>query len=381
MPEFLPTPQLPTGLAEETLRLAAQQGAANPWAALAQAVGTATQGLAEGARYRSQRGPILSPEQLDALGILPPTRAPGPALPGKPPPTMTPSAKTVFPQGAPMSLAENLLQRRVQLEKQQQVADLAGQKLEIPITDTTRALFKKAKMPLDPNATTVRHEEYEAAVKAAAGLGGGTNMGIKDLQFKDKRMTQLGEALDFSKQRAGAGATSKLAFDRAERLESLASAYKDGNLDSRQIEELAIGMNSMLSGAQTGAEAQVRALVPKTYRGDAQKIKEWLTNEPQGTQQQKFVERMLGSISREKATAADQMKRTRFQRISQYSDVEKNNPQEWENLLQSYEVDPAEYRAWKKGGHKKMSAVQGAEGAKGGGDALDALIDKHLGGP
>ncbi len=197
-----------------------------------------------------------------------------------------------------------------------------------------------------------------AITATGSGLHFDINQGEHADQFADKRFSLLGDALDPSKQKGGAFGTSKGIFDRAERLETLGNAYKSGNLDSRQVEELAIGLNSMLQGGNVGAAEQVKALVPSTIIGNGAKIAEWLTNAPQGTNQQAFVQRMLGSVSREKQTAADQIKRTQFQRIGRYADLESKNKDQFENTLQSAGVDPDEYRTWKKGGYKPMSAVQ-----------------------
>ncbi len=187
-------------------------------------------------------------------------------------------------------------------------------------------------------------------------------LGEKHSQFLDKRFTGLGEALDPSKGARGAFGIAKQSFDRAEKLESLASAFPSGNLDSRQIEELAIGMNSLLSGSNAGAASQVEALVPKTVMGDARKLKEWLTNEPTGTNQQAFVKRLLGTIEREKATVSDQMKRIKYERAGRYSDLEKTDQARFKNALEDADIDPDEYDKWRKGGKKAISAVQGAEG-------------------
>lgn len=192
----------------------------------------------------------------------------------------------------------------------------------------------------------------------------------------DARFIKLGEALDPSKQRQGSFGVSKQVFDRAERLESLASALPDGNLDRRQIEELAIGLNSMLSGANTGAQEQVKALVPQSIWGNAQKLTEFLTNNPTGTQQQAFVQRMLGSIAREKQTANSQMNRTRFSRIASYADLEKKNPDMFNEVLQSNGVDPLEYKAWKKGGFKAINAVT-APGEDGGNKPKTVIQNGH----
>lgn len=172
-----------------------------------------------------------------------------------------------------------------------------------------------------------------------------------------QRIAKMSEALDPSKQRQGAFGVSKQVFDRAERLQSLAGAFPDGNLDSRQIEELAIGLNSMLSGSNTGAQAQVASLVPKTIIGNATKLKEWLVNDPQGTSQQAFVQRMLGSVEREKQTASDQIKRTQLSRLTPFAGLEKDDPESFNATLQSFGIEPSEYQEFKKGGRKPASAV------------------------
>lgn len=182
--------------------------------------------------------------------------------------------------------------------------------------------------------------------------------------LNQQRLLKLSEVLDPSKQKTGAFGVSKGVFDRAERLQTLAEAYPNGNLDSRGIEELAIGLNSMLSGSNTGAQEQVKALVPRSARGNYQKFKEWLVNDPQGTNQQAFVQRMMGSVAREKETAAAQIKRTQLSRLAPFAGLEKDDPENFGATLQSYGIELGEYEAFKKGGRKPASAVvKGGEGA------------------
>lgn len=245
---------------------------------------------------------------------------------------------------------------------------------EPEIVGHVRAFLEKRKASDGLAADASRASTLEKTAKATKDIADANladrkpfdvQMSEKSNQFNTKRFTQLGDALDPSKARAGAFGTSKQVFDRAERLQTLAGAYKDNNLDSRQVEELAIGLNSMLSGSNVGAASQVEKLVPKSIMGDKQKLMEWLSNDPKGTNQQEFVKRMLGSIDREKSTAADQIKRTQFERIGRYGDLEKADADEFHNVLQSAGVDPGEYQAFKKGGYKKTSAVQAAEGVSG----------------
>ncbi len=186
--------------------------------------------------------------------------------------------------------------------------------------------------------------------------GSGTGVSAVDKRFKD-----LDESIDPSRYRAGAFGVSKQRFDRAENLQSLASAFPDGNLDSRQIEEMAIGLNALLSGSNTGAQQQVKALVPQSVWGNSNKLAEFLSSDPRGTGQQEFVKRLLGTIDREKETAQTQIQRTQFSRIARNADLEKVDPEKFNEILQSHEVDPAEYKRWKKNGFKAISAVVTSE--------------------
>jgi len=79
--------------------------------------------------------------------------------------------------------------------------------------------------------------------------------------------------------------------------------------------------------------------------------------------QKKFVDRIAGTIEREKNTMAEQMKRAQFARISAYSDLADVYPQRFNESLLSNNIDPEEYAAWKAGGSKTISAVQKPEGS------------------
>jgi hypothetical protein len=221
-----------------------------------------------------------------------------------------------------------------------------------------------ADLTLDTRKQT-EEERHNKAMEARSREGNAIALGEKETQFHDKRFAEFSKAIDPSGQVRGPLGVSKQVFDRAERLESLASALPDGNLDSRQVEELAIGLNAMLSGSNTGAQRQVEALVPRSVWGNVKKLTEFLVNNPQGTQQQAFVKRMLGSIAREKQTAADQINRTQFARIAGYSDLEKADPVRFGEVLQSQGVDPETYKQWKSSGFKSISAVQKPEGLSG----------------
>jgi hypothetical protein len=182
----------------------------------------------------------------------------------------------------------------------------------------------------------------------------------KEDQRLNDRASKLSDALDPSRLTRGPFSVSKSIMDRSDRLKTLdeyVNAYQQGNADSRQIEELAIGLNALLSGASQGAQHQVEALVPKSAIGNTKKMIEFLTNNPQGTNQQEFVKRMMGTVQNERNTAEAQIKKTRMQRIAQFEDVKEGDTNKFNNILQSWEIDPNEYDAWKASGFKKIEPV------------------------
>jgi hypothetical protein len=196
-------------------------------------------------------------------------------------------------------------------------------------------------------------------------------LGQKNDQRTADRLSKMSKDLDPSAMVRGAFSISKQVMDRADRLRTLddaITAYQNGNADSRQIEELAIGMNSLLSGSNTGAQEQVKMLVPKTAIGNASKMYEFLSGNPQGTNQKAFVDRMMQTVEREKQTAQNQINKTRFSRIAQYKDVEEKDPIGFNDVLRSWEINPDEYHAWKTAGYKqpdvaKMPGMAGAGGS------------------
>ena len=205
--------------------------------------------------------------------------------------------------------------------------------------------------------------------ETGAGTFEGTPFGATGQRFKaigqvksdPKAFERFNDALDPTKTVRSPLGIAKIAYDKAERLQSLSNAFPDGNLDSRQIEELAIGFNSLLQGGAGGggggsSEKIISALVPKSAVGNAMKLKEWLTNNPQGMQQQEFVKRMMGTVEREKATTAAQIKRVQFSRIAAFQGLEKKDPEQFGQVLMSWGVDPQEYQTWKDSGYKQADA-------------------------
>lgn len=202
MPEFIPSPQLPTGLAEKLLTL--QSSAGDPWAALAQNLG---QNVKEGvANYKARRDNApLTPQQTADISA------------GKVPTGLTRT------QGLDLA------------QKQAAAKATAGKQI-VPVTDAVREMYKQAGHELGPEDTQVSSREFNAFSKLAqssktftaatpellknypkiAQMGfkegepvpnrfiseqakPATGASLKDSQFKEKNWINLGKELDLPK--------------------------------------------------------------------------------------------------------------------------------------------------------------------------------------
>lgn len=183
-------------------------------------------------------------------------------------------------------------------------------------------------------------------------------LGMKEDQFKTRILQKMGDDLDPSKNVRNPYGVAQLGLSRAERIEGLVSQYKDLNLDRRETEELAIGLNSMLQGSNQSARNQVMSLVPSSARGTVSKLTEWLVNEPQGLNQQKFVQRMLDDVRREKQVFQGQVMKFARSKVAKYKSLIEKYPEETSDILRSFNVDPEAYAKWKDSGFKDQPPIE-----------------------
>lgn len=111
------------------------------------------------------------------------------------------------------------------------------------------------------------------------------------------------------------------------------------DLTEQEIHELATGFNRMLSGG-VGAASQIEALVPRSLRGDVNGMIQWISNNPTGTGQKAFVERMAHSIEREKAVNDDIIKKGLYAKLPAYQKLKQTNPELYGSILQGQGLDP-----------------------------------------
>jgi hypothetical protein len=154
----------------------------------------------------------------------------------------------------------------------------------------------------------------------------------------DKLAKGLKDDLDANRSRAGNFGKMSETVIQAEKLHAMTEQFKDGNLPVSQVDEFALGLARMISGTSGSSRAQVEALVPHSISGDASKLKSWLTNNPVGAGQQKFIEMMMHTVEREKDLANSQMNAVRIQRLNGHERLKKLDPSAYTRLVNSYGI-------------------------------------------
>lgn len=132
---------------------------------------------------------------------------------------------------------------------------------------------------------------------------------------------------------------------------------QEGGLDSRQMEELAQSVGKMLGGNAT-ASARIEGLVPHTLMGRAQSLKEFLSGNPQGQEQQAFVKRLEETVDREMELANDQKKQFQVEAAGAYSALKNKDPERYNQSLQSHGIslDDIDDKGRYVGRNKKISS-------------------------
>jgi hypothetical protein len=129
----------------------------------------------------------------------------------------------------------------------------------------------------------------------------------------DKDFLTLQNALDSTKASSrSAYGKNQAVVDSADKVLQLGeqAKHQEGGLDKRQIHELAMSVGNLVSGGTGTAQATVEALVPHSFGSSAAGVEEWLLSDPQGTNQQAFVDRMLETADRERHLAGEKIKQT-----------------------------------------------------------------------
>jgi|SRR6185312_10499860 len=113
------------------------------------------------------------------------------------------------------------------------------------------------------------------------------------------------------------------------------------NLNPQQMTELSSSLASLLSGGGAGSEGQRMELTPHTKGRSFAQIMQWLTDEPQGAEQQAFVKQMIDTANREKGVVSDQILKAQVSRIPAHLRVLQSYPENAKAILSGFGIDPS----------------------------------------
>lgn len=182
MPEYIPSPQPPYGLAEQTVQLANQRK--SNWEAVANGVSSLI-GSALDAHQKTASN--INPQQAQFLGINPAPMPPGYQGPQQ-------GFTQAFPKGAPMPLVEKLLQEKTQRELQLNKNEAAATRDHTLATDAMLANYPKlAKLGFKAGDQVPNRFIAEQVTPAPASLG------LRDEQFWAKQWVDAAKDMDVTK--------------------------------------------------------------------------------------------------------------------------------------------------------------------------------------
>lgn len=143
----------------------------------------------------------------------------------------------------------------------------------------------------------------------------------KKEQTKDKKIAQvekdairMGEDLDPTRFRSGTLKDNQKRIDAAGRVNALFEQFPDYNIPATQTRELSTAVANLLTNGGTTAVTQINELVPHTMAGSGYKMAEWVTNNPTGLQQQKFMMMLHDTAKREEQAAQGQITKAQFEK-------------------------------------------------------------------
>ena len=210
----------------------------------------------------------------------------------------------------------------------------------ITVPKTVSAAFIEKQYPQFANILARREaakERAESRKERAEERAFAREQLLSDKDAKD--FTKLSEKLtaELASSRSAFGKGANI-IRSAEAIETLVSQMNPRDINTRQIQELARGLDAMLSqGAAT--ISGTKKLVPESYSADFAKIAEYITSKPKGAGQEAFVKQMMETVEREKETAKRQMRQTQNKILSGYEHLKERYPERYKRMLQEFGAD------------------------------------------
>lgn len=193
---------------------------------------------------------------------------------------------------------------------------------------------------LDKVGVYAQHHDVAESRKLAQEM----MMKEKQDQMNIKRGEKMTAELDPDRSRTGNFGKAAAVVQSANKIDGLFQQFPDGNIPSTQTVELATSVAGLLTNGSPQSQKQIDELVPHSAKGDFNKIASWITNDPRGNDQKKFMNLLKETAHREKQIAAKQVNDIQDARLAQFRDLKSKDPEFYKEILnkskERYSVEP-----------------------------------------
>lgn len=169
--------------------------------------------------------------------------------------------------------------------------------------------------------------------------------GLKEDQFKAKRMGQLTDALNPFIRKGGL-ANYTQGINRAQKLDALlvdpATGQPKKLLTPQDMTETAIALQQLVANGHA-SQSEVDQLVPKSIGADAARGLQYFTGKPWDSGQQAWALRMLHTAHREADVNRGSILQALKQQLPQFGDIRSKYGSDYESTLKGAGINPAAF--------------------------------------
>jgi len=285
LPEYFAPFQPNSNLANETVRLIAQSGENDPWAALAKSISAAAVGIAQ--KRREQAANFVDPQQAIALGL--PATVPGRPLPsGAVGPAQPMPLQEAFPKGIPKDIFNEKLNQISKENISKEATNRAMEALNLKGQQASQLEFQKN----HTQATKEIIENFPAIKKMGYQEGDyipnrfiqdqnkpiSANIGMKEEQFQTRRWDKLKTYMDAAK--ASSRSLIGTAVQNNMRSRRALIATDDVNAIPQQLDAAFADYASVMKGGVPDQES-MRHIRVDTLASKWANLKQLITSKPQ----------------------------------------------------------------------------------------------------
>jgi len=121
-----------------------------------------------------------------------------------------------------------------------------------------------------------------------------------------------------------------------------------GGTDKRQMAELQMEVARVLTGQGVMTNETLNSLATQTANSKVKNWEEWLTNNPTGLEQQKFVDRFKTTLQRQADFHGKELDKYKQKTMAKYTAFENQAPKDFQDSLRQAGYDPVQYKKTRK---------------------------------